>query len=280
MTAYKQTEMKRYPTMLSIAGSDSSGGAGIQADIKTASALGVYAMTAITAITVQNTLGVIDVQDIRPEIVSGQIEAVFADIPPMAIKTGMLFSSDIVEEVARCLIKNKAHNIVVDPVMVSTSGSQLISDDAISTMTARLFPIADIVTPNYAEAIRITGATSPEEQALRFHEIGVKAVLLKGGDSPDNDDTYKTDYLSIAGKRIVKLRDSNVKTANTHGTGCTLSSAIASYLALGDGLEESVRLAKRYITDALRHGADISIGHGHGPVNHLFNPHNLHIIES
>ncbi|MCM1518091.1 MAG: bifunctional hydroxymethylpyrimidine kinase/phosphomethylpyrimidine kinase [Pseudoflavonifractor sp.] len=271
--------MKRYATMLSIAGSDSSGGAGIQADIKTASALGVYAMTAITAITVQNTLGVEAVQDIRPDIVAGQIDVVFSDIPPLATKTGMLFSSDIVDTVARCLAKNKAPNIVVDPVMVSTSGSQLISDDAIDTMVTRLFPIADIVTPNYAEAVRITGLTVPEEQALRFHELGVKAVLLKGGDSPDDGDDCKTDYLSIAGKGIERLRGRNISTRNTHGTGCTLSSAIASFLALGHRLDEAVRLAKAYITDALRHGADINIGHGHGPVNHLYQPHNLYIIE-
>ena len=269
--------MKHYATMLSIAGSDCSGGAGIQADIKTASALGVYAMTAITAITVQNTLGVTDVQGIRPDIVSGQIDAVFADIPPMAVKTGMLFSSDIVAATAKSLAANHAANIVVDPVMVSTSGSQLISDDAIATMVEQLFPLASIVTPNYAEACRLTGETDSSRQAAAFHKMGVRSVLLKGGDSPTGDRSHKTDYLSVDNGPLLPLEAPAIATANTHGTGCTLSSAIASYLALGHDLEAAVRLAKEYITSALRHGAEIACGHGHGPVNHLFNPHSLYI---
>ncbi len=265
--------------MLSVAGSDCSGGAGIQADIKTASALGVYAMTAITAITVQNTLGVTDVQGIRPDIVAGQIDAVFADIPPMAVKTGMLFSSDIVAATAKALAANHTTNIVLDPVMVSTSGSQLISDDAIATMVELLFPIATIVTPNYAEACRLTGETDPMRQAAAFHSMGVKSVLLKGGDTPNKDHSRKTDFLSIDNGQLIPLDAPAIMTHNTHGTGCTLSSAIASYLALGHDLEAAVHLAKKYITSALRHGAEIACGHGHGPVNHLFNPHNLYIYD-
>lgn len=265
--------------MLSVAGSDCSGGAGIQADIKTASALGVYAMTAITAITVQNTIGVYDVQSISPDIVAGQIDAVFADIPSMAVKTGMLFSSDIVAATAKSLATNHATNIVVDPVMVSTSGSQLISDDAIATMVEQLFPLATIVTPNYAEACRLTGETDPARQATMFHRMGVKSVLLKGGDCPGDGSTVKTDYLSADNGQLIPLDAPAIITPNTHGTGCTLSSAIASYLALGHDLETSVRLAKEYITLALRHGAEIACGRGHGPVNHLFNPHNLYIYD-
>ncbi|MEZ3591897.1 MAG: bifunctional hydroxymethylpyrimidine kinase/phosphomethylpyrimidine kinase [Muribaculaceae bacterium] len=271
--------MRHYATMLSVAGSDCSGGAGIQADIKTASALGVYAMTAITAITVQNTLGVTDVQGIRPDIVAGQIDAVFADIPPMAVKTGMLFSSDIVAATAKALAANHTTNIVLDPVMVSTSGSQLISDDAIATMVELLFPIATIVTPNYAEACRLTGETDPMRQAAAFHSMGVKSVLLKGGDTPNKDHSRKTDFLSIDNGQLIPLDAPAIMTHNTHGTGCTLSSAIASYLALGHDLEAAVHLAKKYITSALRHGAEIACGHGHGPVNHLFNPHNLYIYD-
>lgn len=271
--------MKHYATMLSVAGSDCSGGAGIQADIKTASALGVYAMTAITAITVQNTLGVTDVQGIRPDVVAGQIDAVFTDIPPMAVKTGMLFSSDIVAATAKSLASDHAANVVVDPVMVSTSGSQLISDDAIATIIERLFPLATIITPNYAEACRLTGETDPTRQADAFHKMGVKSVLLKGGDAPAGNHGIKTDYLSVDNGPLIPLDAPSIMTPNTHGTGCTLSSAIASYLALGHDLEAAVRLAKEYITSALRHGAEIGCGNGHGPVNHLFNPHNLYIYD-
>lgn len=268
--------MKRYATMLSVAGSDSSGGAGIQADIKTASALGVYAMTAVTAITVQNTLGVEAVQGINPDIVAGQINAVYADIPPMAVKTGMLYACDIVEAVADSLIKNKVRNLIIDPVMVSTSGSQLIASDAIEAVARRLFPIATLVTPNVAEARRLTGTDNPRLQAEAFHRMGVRAVLLKGGDR-ESTQGYKTDYLAIEGNPIIELSSETVDTTNTHGTGCTLSSAITAYMALGLDLEAAVSAAKAYVTEALRQGADISVGHGHGPVNHLFAPKPLHI---
>ncbi len=269
--------MKRYHTMLSIAGSDSSGGAGIQADLKTASALGVYGMTAITAITAQNTTGVTAIQGIDAEIVSAQIDAVFDDIPPQAVKTGMLYSADIVCAVAERLKSHQAGNIVIDPVMVSTSGSLLIAEEAIDTMVKQLFPIATLVTPNIAEARRLTGAETPVEQAQALHLMGAQAVLLKGG---DNGNTItKTDYLSICGNPIIELSAPAIPTRNTHGTGCSLSSAIASYLAMGKPLITAVTLAKSYLNEALRSGASISIGSGHGPVNHFFNPQSLHTYQ-
>lgn len=265
--------MKRYYSILSIAGSDSSGGAGIQADLKTASALGVYSMTAITAITAQNTIGVTSIQGVSPEIVAAQIDAVFSDIRPQAVKTGMLYSADIVNIVADKLCEHKAQNIVIDPVMVATSGALLIAEDAIDTMVKRLFPIATLITPNVAEAQQLTQTASPIEQAKTFHQMGVNAVLLKGGDNGRSD--VKTDYLSISGEPIIELSIPAIDTRNTHGTGCTLSSAIASYLAMGKPLIAAVTLAKSYINEALKNGADITCGSGHGPVNHFYNPHPL-----
>lgn len=265
--------MKRYYTMLSIAGSDSSGGAGIQADLKTASALGVYGMTAITAITAQNTTGVSAIQGINPDIVSSQIDAVFADIRPQAIKTGMLYSADIISSVAERLTAHQATNIIIDPVMVSTSGSLLIAEDAINTMVKELFPIATLVTPNVSEARRLTGAETPAEQAQAFHLMGVHAVLLKGGDNGDN--ITKTDYLSVSGQPIIELSSPAIPSRNTHGTGCSLSSAIASYIAMGRPLVAAVTLAKGYLSKAISSGAEISIGASHGPINHFFNPQPL-----
>lgn len=265
--------MKRYYTILSIAGSDSSGGAGIQADIKAAAALGVYGMTAITAITAQNTTGVTAIQGIAADVVATQIDAVFSDIRPQAVKTGMLYSAEIVDVVADKLIEHNAQNIVIDPVMVSTSGSLLIAEDAIDTLVKRLFPIATLITPNVAEARKLTNAETPTEQAQAFHSMGANAVLLKGGDNGNSD--IKIDYLSISGNPIIELSMPAIDTRNTHGTGCTLSSAIASYLAMGKPLIAAVTLAKSYIYEALQAGSDISCGSGHGPVNHFYNPQPL-----
>lgn len=271
--------MRRYITALSIAGSDSSGGAGIQADIKTMSAIGVYGMTAITAITVQNTIGVTAVQGINPDIVAGQIDAVYGDIRPNAVKIGMLFSAETVEAVADALIRNNARNIVLDPVMVSTSGSKLMDDEAIDTVKSRLLPLSTLVTPNVEEAKVLTGTDNSEEQIRALREFGATAILLKGGDS--TNPSQSVDILSASpASTTVLLASDRVHTVNTHGTGCTLSSAIASYLALGYPLEKSVLKGKSYIDQALKSGADISTGHGHGPVNHMFAPVPYTIIES
>lgn len=263
--------MKRYIPILSVAGSDSSGGAGIQADIKTISALGCYAMTAITAITAQNTTGVRSIQGIDARIVRDQLDMVWADIPPRAVKTGMLYGRATIEQVCDSLCENKAVNVVVDPVMVSTSGSLLIDRDAIEAMVNRLFPLASIVTPNQNEARELTGTDDPMAQALRLRELGCRNVLLKGGDS-DRTDT-KVDLLMLENESdFITLTADAVNTVNTHGTGCTLSSAIAVYLALGFDMMDAVMRAKLYVTRALQSGARVRIGHGHGPVNHLFAP--------
>ena len=270
--------MKVYPTALSIAGSDPSGGAGIQADIKTMSALGVYAMTAITALTVQNTTGVRAVAGVDPVVVAGQVNAVFDDIYPDAVKIGMLFSSDTVNVVADILAGRHAANIVLDPVMVATSGDRLIDDNAINLIVGRLIPLATLITPNVREAEVLTGTSDIELQIESLRGMGARNILLKGGDR-DNDSGFSTDFLSVEGcDSPVILESKRVATTNTHGTGCTLSSAIASFMARGYDITQSVSKAKMYVTEALRAGADINIGNGHGPVNHLFSPVPLEII--
>lgn len=270
--------MKFYPTALSIAGSDPSGGAGIQADIKTMSALGVYAMTAITALTVQNTTGVRDVAGVNPEIVAAQINAVLDDIYPGAVKIGMLFSAGTAGAVADILTGRSVTNIVLDPVMVSTSGDRLMDDSAIEVIVKRLIPAATLITPNVREAEVLTGTTDIMQQIAALRSMGAKNILLKGGDRNDGSG-YSIDRLVIEGSdNPVILESKRVMTANTHGTGCTLSSAIASFLARGYDIMQSVTQAKRYVTEAIRSGADISVGHGHGPVNHLFSPVPLEII--
>lgn len=265
--------MRHYFTVLSIAGSDPSGGAGIQADIKTISALGCYGMTAITALTAQNTTGVSAVEPVSPPMVKAQIDAVWADIPPMAVKTGMLATAEVAEAVAERLEHYRPEALVVDPVMVSTSGSVLLSDDAIEIIRTRIFPLAALITPNRHEARVLTGLDNPLEQAVALTQAGARAVMVKGGDSDDAD--FKTDLLLVRGQMPLELKADAIKTVNTHGTGCTLSSAIASYLALGYTLEDAARAAKFYITRAIEDGAFISVGQGHGPVNHFFNPRRL-----
>lgn len=266
--------MRSYIPVLSVAGSDSSGGAGIQADIKTISALGCYAETVITAITAQNTTGVKSIMGVSPEIVADQLEMVFNDIPPLAIKTGMLFSVDIVRSVIDFFKRKRANNLVVDPVMISTSGSRLMDDDAISLIRDELMPIATIVTPNKMEAEVLTGESDVELQIKRFKELGCKNILIKGGHSDDTN--RKADYLSIDGDPVtVTLNADYVDTKNSHGTGCTLSAAIASYLAMGNDIETASARGKLYITKALASGASVAIGKGHGPVNHLFSPRKM-----
>ncbi len=274
--------MDSYYKVLSIAGSDSSGGAGIQADIKTCSAIGVYGMTAITAITAQNTTRVTGVMPVPPEYVSKQIDAVFADIRPDAVKIGMLANSSIIDVVAERLEFYMPQNIILDPVMVSTSGCKLIDDDAINSMITRLLPITTLVTPNRHEAAimarqEITGTPENILQAARsIIVLGAKAVLIKGGHF---DDKSMTDYLLTAQEpdNLIGFKSFFIDTPNTHGTGCTYSSAIASYLALGYDLYDSIKAAKQYLTGAIAAGAGITIGKGHGPVNHLYNPSSLKI---
>ncbi len=253
-------------TALSIAGSDSSGGAGIQADIKTMMANGVYAMTAITALTAQNTTGVTDILEATPEFLGEQLDCVFTDIYPDAVKIGMVSSSELISMIADKLIEYDAKHIVVDPVMVATSGSKLLADSAIDALTGRLIPLAELVTPNIPEAEILSGMTiTNEEEMIKAAEyIGSKygcAVLVKGGHQINdaNDLLWRDGEIKwFYGKRI--------DNPNTHGTGCTLSSAIASNLAKGYALDESVERAKRYISGAL--AAMLDLGKGSGPMNH------------
>ena len=255
-------------TALSIAGSDSSGGAGIQADIKTMTMNGVYAMSAITALTAQNTTGVRAIQEVSPAFLKAQIDAVFEDIFPDAVKIGMVASSDLIKVIAERLRFYEPGNIVVDPVMVATSGSSLMKTDAVKTLCQELLPLAMVVTPNIPEAqiLAEQEITDENDMLAAAKVIGDRygcAVLLKGGHSVSdaNDLLYVDDeFLWFYGKRI--------HNPNTHGTGCTLSSAIAANLAKGYGLEAAVERAKAYISGAL--AAMLDLGHGSGPMNHAF----------
>lgn len=253
-------------SVLTIAGSDSSGGAGIQADIKTMIANGVYAMSAITALTAQNTLGVRAVMNVTPKFLADQLDAIFEDIPPSAVKVGMVSSEELIDVIAQKLTQYHADNIVVDPVMVATSGAKLIDDDAINTLTEKLFPLATVITPNIPELEILSNekisATSQIETCAEKIFMKYKcAVLAKGGHglSDANDLLCDGDFTWFNGQRI--------DTKNTHGTGCTLSSAIASNLAKGFSLRDSVAAAKKYLTEALK--ANLKLGHGNGPINHL-----------
>ena len=255
-------------TALSIAGSDSSGGAGIQADIKTMTMNGVYAMSAITALTAQNTTGVRAIQEVSPAFLKAQIDAVFEDIFPDAVKIGMVASSDLIKVIAERLRFYEPGNIVVDPVMVATSGSSLMKTDAVQTLCQELLPLAMVVTPNIPEAqiLAEQEIRDKNDMLAAAKVIGDRygcAVLLKGGHSVSdaNDLLYVDDeFLWFYGKRI--------DNPNTHGTGCTLSSAIAANLAKGYGLEAAVERAKAYISGAL--AAMLDLGHGSGPMNHAF----------
>ncbi len=263
--------MKRYITALSIAGSDPSGGAGLQADLKTFSALGVYGATAITAVTVQNTVGVKYVHALPPQVVYDQIVTVMEDIMPDAVKIGMVNDAETLDAIVRALTLHRPRFLVVDPVMVSTSGCALMQADALQVMEERLLPMADIVTPNLPEAWTLAGTdSSVDEAAQAILRLGVKALLIKGGHA---EGTTKTDYLYVSyddGVKRTEFSSATVDTFNTHGTGCTLSSAIAAMLARGHGMEEAVRQAKMYLTEALKAGADVVVGHGHGPVCHFY----------
>lgn len=264
---------KQYKRVLTIAGSDSGGGAGIQADIKAISAMGCFATSAITAVTVQNTLGVEAVHPIPIEILRGQIDAVLSDIGTDAVKIGMLHSSEVVEVVAEALVRHKVTNVVLDPVMVSTSGHRLIEESAIETLKRVLLPRARVVTPNLPEAeilsgVEITSAEQFPEVARLLSQGGTVSVLLKAGHLTDA--TVVDIFYNAEDDTIVELPSQRISTPNTHGTGCTLSSAFAAALAQGLPLTEAARAAKDYIDCAIRSGADYTIGGGHGPVNHFW----------
>lgn len=255
-------------TALTIAGSDCSGGAGIQADLKTMTMNGVYGMSAITALTAQNTTGVKSIQESTPEFLKAQLDAVFEDIFPDAVKIGMVSSTELIHVIADALRFYKARNIVVDPVMVATAGSALIQTQAVQTMVEELLPLADLVTPNIPEAEVLSGMTirSKEDMETAAKQMGGRygcAVLLKGGHSIND----ANDLLYTEGK-LHWFQGKRIDNPNTHGTGCTLSSAIASNLAKGFPLAESVQRAKEYISGAL--AAMLDLGKGSGPMKHNF----------
>ena len=264
---------KHYHRVLTIAGSDSGGGAGIQADLKTISANRCYGMSVITALTAQNTLGVTAIHAVPVDFVAAQMDAVLSDIGADAIKIGMLFSPELIRTVADGLRRHGAKNIVLDPVMVAQSGDKLLQDEAVAAIKEHLIPLADLITPNLPEASvlldrEITSEADLSAAATDLAAMGAGNVLIKGGhlESENSDDCL---YLGDEG-RLVTLAGERVVTRNNHGTGCTLSSAIAAYLARGEDMETAVRLGKDYITGAIQAGAAYEIGRGNGPVHHFF----------
>ena len=284
-------QRKHYTRVLTIAGSDSGGGAGVQDDIKTISALGCYAASAITAVTVQNTMGVSDVHPIPADIVEGQIRAVLDDIGADAVKIGMLQSREITQRIAAVLGEYPIRNIVLDPVMVSTSGHRLIEPEAVEALVSCLMPLARVITPNIPEAEillggkRLSDQASLSEAAVELSRLTGASVLLKAGhlapepdgaesrakSGADSGTMVLTDYFYDAERgELIDLPSQAVQTVNTHGTGCTMSSALAAHLAKGCSLQDAARGAKAYIAGAIADGAAYEIGHGHGPVNHFF----------
>jgi len=276
---------KRYARVLVIAGSDSGGGAGIQADIKTCSALGCYATCAITALTVQNTLGVRAIHGVPTEILRGQMDAVLEDIGADAVKIGMLATPQMVQTVADALRRHKLRRVVLDPVMVATSGDRLIAPETVAVLVREIFPLASVVTPNLDEALLLLGRSAGSvrhaheleaiaEQLLR---LGARAMLLKGGHVPGPqvvDVLAQNPSSKDAGNRAqyLLLRAARIATHNGHGTGCTLSTAIAAHLALGLDLPAAVRQAREYMLGAIAAGADVHTGAGAGPLNHGWCP--------
>lgn len=264
----------KYKCALTVAGSDSVGGAGIQADIKTMSALGVYAASAITAVTVQNTEGVYAVEALRPEIVAGQIRAVMDDIRPSAVKIGMVNDSATIHAIAEALSGYPDTTVIIDPVMVSTSGCRLMQEEALQAFRTELLPLASLLTPNVPEAeilagMKIGSVGEMDRAAAAICREAHCDVLIKGGHL---DGATKTDILYSGGIRKATFETKTVDTRNTHGTGCTLSSAITAHLALGYTMTDAINLAKNYLYEALEAGKDVEIGKGYGPVDHFFQP--------
>lgn len=277
-------QVKSYPIALSIAGSDSSGGAGIQADIKTFSALGVYGATAITAITAQNTLGVHSQLAIDPQMVYDQICAVVDDLHPQVVKIGMLSNEGIVLAVAEALRKYQLP-VILDPVIISTSGHRLLSEDAQEVLKHKLLPLSTLVTPNIPEMSTLTAmplATFEDKERAAQHlmQYGATSVLLKGGHEEGDTKSDILFSMSPSGVQSTIFSSQTIQTRNTHGTGCTLSAAIAAFIARGESINEAIAKAKSYISDAIRAGADVVIGNGFGPVNHGFNPVKMIINEA
>lgn len=260
------------PIALTIAGSDSSGGAGIQADLKTFSALGVYGASALVALTAQNTRGVSAIHDVPADFITAQIDAVMDDLAVGAVKIGMVSRSESIAAIADALIRRGAESVVVDPVMIATSGARLLAEDAIETLRARLLPLALVLTPNLPEAAELLGeAEARTEQAMEAQgrallALGPRAVLMKGG---HGDGSESVDLLVRSNADTIRLPAPRVATCNTHGTGCTLSSAVAAGLALGKPLETAARDAKAYVAAAIAAANDLEIGRGHGPVHHF-----------
>ncbi len=264
----------RYARVLSIAGSDSGGGAGIQADLKTFSALGCYGMTAITAVTAQNTQGVRAIHGIPPDMLRAQIDAVAEDIGVDAVKIGMLHDPEVVRVVVNAIDRHQMLQVVLDPVMVATSGDRLMADETVNVLVQELFPLVTVITPNLDEAAlllgrSIDGADALDEAASALLALGAPAVLLKGGHLPGD---LVVDVLAMAGGGRLRLQSPRIATHNGHGTGCTLSAAIAAHLALGLPLPQAVEQARAYILGAIAAGADVHTGHGHGPLNHGYAP--------
>lgn len=279
--------MKNVSMAMTIAGSDCSGGAGVQADIKTMSALGVFASSCITALTCQNTMGVTDIMAVKESIIRGQIDAVLSDLPIKAVKIGMLFNSDICKTVSEALKANNfCGTVVLDPVMVATSGSNLASESLKDAMIKYLFPLSTLVTPNLHEAKVLAGCDDicTEEDMLRAGEkilsIGAKAVLVKGGHL-EKENLKNLLIRNHNGDMVVEeFVSKKVNSRNTHGTGCSLSSAIASFCASGFSLSEAVAMATDFVHDAIVNAQDVFLGKGHGSLNHFFNPQKLQINES
>ena len=269
-----------YPRVLSIAGSDSGGGAGIQADLKTIAALGCYGMTAITALTAQNTRGVTAIHGVPPQMLRDQIDAVIGDIGAHAVKIGMLHAPEIVEVVAEAIDRHALRQVVLDPVMVATSGATLIETPAIAALVRELFPRAELITPNLDEAALLVGHPlhTPEDMAAAADILlqqGARAVLLKGGHLPGET---VVDLLVMATGERYRMEAPRIRSGNTHGTGCTLSSAIAAQLALGAGLPEAVRRARAYVRGALAAGAGVRTGSGEGPLAHGHCPQSVRAL--
>jgi hydroxymethylpyrimidine/phosphomethylpyrimidine kinase len=282
MTIQPTTTLKHYPRVLTIAGSDSGGGAGIQADLKTFAALGCYGMTAITALTAQNTKGVQGIHGIPATFLKAQIQSVMDDIGVDAVKIGMLHAPEIVEVVTWAIDTYQLKNVVLDPVMVATSGDRLIASETVEVLVRELFPRACLVTPNLDEAVLLLGRELPdasvlESAARELLEMGAQAVLLKGGHLPGDD---LVDLLVRPKSPSETLSSRRISSQNVHGTGCTLSSAIAAHLAMGLGLSEAVHCARQFIVQAIAHGADVTTGQGHGPLNHGFSPVPMHVVHA
>lgn len=275
------TARYRYPTGITIAGSDSCGGAGIQADLKTFSALGVYGMSVITAITAQNTKKICGIQAVDAEVIKNQIDLLFEDFEVDAVKIGMVYRAETVSILADALRRYRPHWIVLDPVLISTSGNRLLEDAAVESMVSQLFPLANLVTPNIPETEFLTrrpirSENDFEQAAQAFLQMGCSAILIKGGHGEGKNKTDR--YFSKEGENRLFVHPT-IESQNTHGTGCTLSSAIAAFLALGNPMPLAIEKAENYLAQAIEAGREIILGHGHGPVNHFFNPEKLKTIE-